>query len=347
MPHGHARALACAAWIAAFAAVAVVPRAAADEVRLLNGDRISGKVQSKSGERVVVRTQSAGEVSVRWRDVASIATDAPVDLMLRERKERLRGKLVPGDERTVLVENESGARRTLAMDEVDFINPKRHESGDGATYTGRVAFSAAESSGNVDSKRLYSDAQLAARALEYGWGLTAKVERRDELGLGANTAWLLGGNYDRFLGPTQFAYVRGSVERDRAKDIDQRSTFGVGYGVHLFDTPAAKLTVRAGVDQVVVDRFAAASERYPALGWGIKATFVPWSARVEIFHEQDGFLNLEDTGTVILRSRTGVRVPLVARLNATAQVNVDWERTPAPERVPTDRTLLLGVDYTF
>jgi len=345
MHHGHARALACAAWIAAFAVV--VPRAAADEVRLLNGDRISGKVQAKSGERVVVRTDYAGEISVRWSDVASITTDAPVDLMLRDDRERLRGRLVPGEGRTILVENESGAQRTLAMDEIDFINPKRHESGDGATYTGRVAFSAAESSGNVDSKRLYGDAQLGARALEYGWGLSAKVERRDELGLGANTAWLFGGNYDRFLGPTQFAYVRGSTERDRAKDIDQRSTFGVGYGVHLFDTPAAKLTLRAGVDQVVVDRFVAANERYPALGWGIKATFVPWSARVELFHEQDGFLNLEDTGTVILRSRTGVRVPLVARLNATAQVNVDWERTPAPGRVPTDRTLLLGVDYTF
>ena len=41
------------------------------------------------------------------------------------------------------------------------------------------------------------------------------------------------------------------------------------------------------------------------------------------------------------------RVPLVERLNATAQLNVDWERRPSPGRVSTDSTLLLGVDYFF
>jgi putative salt-induced outer membrane protein YdiY len=157
----------------------------------------------------------------------------------------------------------------------------------------------------------------------------------------------LGANYDRFLQQTRFAYVRGSIEHDRAKDVDQRSTAGLGYGFQALDTPSAQLTLRGGLDYVVLDRFTGPGEQYPALGWGIKGTYAPWGPRLELFHEQEGFWNLEDADTVILRSKTGLRVPLAGRFNATAQLNVDWERSPAPGRVPADRTLLLGLDYAF
>jgi hypothetical protein len=105
--------------------------------------------------------------------------------------------------------------------------------------------------------------------------------------------------------------------------------------------------VRGGLDYVAVERLFGPKERYPAFGWGVKASYSPWGPRLELFHEQEGFWNLEHTDVVILRSKTGVRLPLVDRLNATAQLNVDWERRPAPGRVPTDSTLLLGVDYSF
>lgn len=316
----------------------------ADEIRLANGDRITGTVVAKTGEHLVVSTGYAGRISVQWAQVASVQTDAPVEVL--RGKQPLRGRLVREDD-GVALEDATGARHPIELEEIAFINPQPHESGSGTTYSGRVAFSASQASGNADSERLYVDGQLTARALEYGFGLTAKAERRSDTEVGTHTAALLGANYDRFVDTDEFAYARGSLERDRAKDIEQRTTVGVGYGLHLVDRPGAKLTVRGGVDHVQVDRFVAAAERYPALGWGVEATYSPWGGPLELFHSQDGFMNLEDTGNVLVRSRTGVRVPLVERLSATAQLNIDWERRPPPGRVPTDRTLLLGVDYAF
>lgn len=318
--------------------------ALADEVRLLNGDRITGTVVAKTGEHLVVSTQYAGRISVQWSQVASVRTDAPVEVLRGQ--QILRGRLVREDDGLAL-EDAAGALHPLALDEIAFINPQPHESGKGTTYSGRVAFSASQASGNADSERLYMDGQLAARALAYGYGLTAKAERRSDAEVGTHTAALLGANYDRFLDGDAFAYLRGSLERDRAKDIEDRTTVGVGYGLHLVDTPGARLTVRAGVDHVQVNRFVASNERYPALGWGVEATYTVGNGSVELFHSQDGFMNLEDTGNVLVRSRTGVRVPLVERLSATAQLNIDWERRPPPGRVPTDRMLLFGVDYAF
>lgn len=48
-----------------------------------------------------------------------------------------------------------------------------------------------------------------------------------------------------------------------------------------------------------------------------------------------------------LRSRTGVRVPIASGINASVQVNLDWEREPAPGRKSTDTTLLIGLGYEW
>lgn len=89
----------------------------------------------------------------------------------------------------------------------------------------------------------------------------------------------------------------------------------------------------------MVERLVAPDEGYPAFGWGVKAAYPPW------FHEHEGFWNLEDTAAVLIRSKTGLRMPLLQRISASVQLNVDWERRPAPGRHSSDTTLLFGVNY--
>jgi hypothetical protein len=291
--------------------------ALADEVRLANGDRITGEVKARSGDRLVVQTEYAGELSIRLSEVHSIS--------LLDRQGRL---------------------HEIAPHEVAGLDPKPYKSHGGVAYAARALVSAAYSRGNVDSDQVHVEGDFTARAREYRYNLTGRADRRSAA-VEENTAWLAGASYDRFLDERQFAYVRGSLEHDRAKDVDQRLAAGVGYGLQLLETPAANVSVRGGLDYVAVERLAGPQERYPALGWGVKASYAPWGPRLELFHEQEGFWNLEDTDVVILRSKTGLRLPLIERLNATAQLNLDWEREPVPGRVSTDSTLLLGVDYAF
>ncbi|HEX6266151.1 MAG TPA: DUF481 domain-containing protein [Burkholderiales bacterium] len=292
--------------------------ALADEIRLANGDRITGEVKARAGDRLVVQTEYAGEISVRLSDVQSIA-----------------------------IVDTHGELHELGPLEVATLDPRPYKSTSEVAYSGRALLSAAYARGNADSDHVHLEADFTARAKQYRYNLSGRLDRRSEPLAEANTAWLAGANYDRFLDPGRFAYVRGSLEHDRAKDLDYRAAAGFGYGLQLLEDAAANVSVRGGLDYVTVERFLGAREEYPAFGWGVKATFAPWGPRLQLFHEQDGFWNLEDTAVVTLRSKTGVRLPLVERLNATAQLNVDWERRPAPGRDSTDSTLLLGMDYTF
>lgn len=292
--------------------------ALADEIRLSNGDRITGEVKSRAGERLVVETGYAGEISVRLSDVHSVS-----------------------------IVDSAGALHEIGPLEVATLDPRPYKSRRDIVYAGRGLLSAAYARGNADSDHVHLDADFTARAQEYRYSFTGRIERRSEPPAETNTAWLAGANYDRFLDTRQFAYLRVSLEHDRAKDLDYRAAAGAGYGLQLLEDAAANLSVRAGLDYVSVERYLGLPEEYPALGWGIKATFAPWGAKLQLFHEQEGFWNLEDSDGVVVRSKSGVRLPLVERLNATAQLNVDWERRPAPGRQSTDSTLLLGVDYAF
>jgi hypothetical protein len=325
---------------AALLLLAFAWRAAADEVVMRNGDRIQGEIVSLAGGKLVLRTDYAGEIALRWEEVTSISTGKPIEILRQGSRAPLHGTLQPLYGGRVLLVAPDGTAHEVALGEIAHLNPKPWESGIGAAYAGRITLSAAYTRGNTEDARFNGDAEFTARARDYRYALSGKADRHDDPEIGANTAWLAGANYDRFLQPERFLYTRGSLEHDRAKDVAQRATVGAGYGAELAKGRAT-LTLRGGLDYVAVDRYVAENERYPALGWGVKAGYAPW------FHEHEGFWNLEDTGAVLIRSKTGLRLPLLKGLGASAQLNLDWEREPAPERKSTDSTLLFGLDYAW
>jgi hypothetical protein len=314
--------------------------AAADEVVLRNGDRLRGEVLSMAEGRLLLRTGYAGEIALRWEEVAALSTTRALGVMRRGARAPLHGTLQPLYDGRVLLIAADGAAHELALDEIAYLNPRPWESGVGAAYAGRITLSAAYTRGNTEDERFNGVGEFTARARGYRYALSAKADRHDDPEIGTNTAWLANANFDRFVRPERFAYARGSLEHDPAKDVAQRATAGAGYGAEL-ETGRASLTLRGGLDYVLVDRYAAGNERYPALGWGVKAEYAPW------FHEHEGFWNLKDSAAVLVRSKTGLRLPLLKGLGASAQLNLDWERKPAPGRKSTDSTLLVGVDYAW
>ena len=315
--------------LACLLACAALRGAHADVILMRNGDRISGEALAMAGGKLGVRTAYAGEITLEGREVAAIESDRPLAVMLQ------------GEDAPVLRRLQAG----MDLARIAYLNPKPHESGTGTTYTGRAALSASYASGNAASRRLYGDAELTARAAGYRYQLGGKVERRSEPGAQPASAWRATGSHDRFLSTARFLYVRGALEHDRAKDLALRSAAGAGMGAELVQSERAGVSLRAGLDYVSEQREAGEDRDYPALGWGLRATYAPWPA-LELFHEHDGLRNLREGG-VVVHSKTGLRVPFTAALSATAQMNLDWESRPAPGRESTDSTLLLGVNYAW
>lgn len=59
---------------------------AADEVIFLNGDRLTGKVVSAAGGKLVIKTDAAGEVTIDLAKVKTFSTDAPVQVKVGDKR---------------------------------------------------------------------------------------------------------------------------------------------------------------------------------------------------------------------------------------------------------------------
>jgi putative salt-induced outer membrane protein YdiY len=250
----------------------------------------------------------------------------------------------------VMREGEEGlgrARGPIPLAGLRYVNPPPELSGVGTAYQGRFTLSSAWVRGNSESSTSLVEAAVEARALRYRWEAGLAAKQAEEAGVETASSWLARANYDRFIAPKRFLYGRGSVERDRFSGMDLRTTIGAGYGFQLREDETTRLALRGGIEAVVAEPVDGPRDEHPAFGWGVQFSRKVLDLRAEVFHEQEGYWSLEDTGDVTLRTRTGLRVPLVEGLNATAQLNVDWEKQPEPGREATDATMLLGVGYDW
>ncbi len=367
----------CLAPLAA-ALLLLAPAAWADSITLHNGDRLTGRVLHMSPSTLTFETTWAGELRIPRYEIRAIETDKPVGV-LRERSNRTESMTLgpaPAGQVTLSPEATSpapvidgdgsvqagapvqaadagriaapaSAAVTVPLARVRYLNPRPEESGEGVSHEGRVTLAGTFVRGNSTGDRAYAEGDFEARALDWRYALNAKLnrERGDEATTASN--WLVGGNFDRFIDERRFGYLRGSLERDRFRDIATRATAGAGLGVQLVETARAKLSLRGGLDAIDVRRIAGPDESWPALGWGANLGYRLDTWPAELFHDQQGFLNLDDPSQVTLRSRSGLRVPFASGLTASLQFNFDWDSQPAPGRRSGDSTWLVGLGYAW
>ena len=84
----------------------------ADQIVLKNGDRLTGSVEKSDGKAVVIKTDYAGELTVKFEAIQSITSTPSGDLTVS-----LGGKTVTGG--SVTTEGEKvvvGEQRTLSTD---------------------------------------------------------------------------------------------------------------------------------------------------------------------------------------------------------------------------------------
>lgn len=314
---------------AAAAALLAAAPVLADEVRLHNGDRLTGKVIRLTADKLTLETKYAGKVEIQRGEIAAIDAETEVQAMMKGEAE-----VRP-------------VRGPVPLAAVAFLNPSPEQSGIGVAYKGRFTLSSAHVRGNSSSSTTVAEAVVEARAKRYRWELQGSAAQASESGKETASSWLAQGTYDRFVAAKRFFYGRTSVERDRFAGVDLRATLGGGYGVQFRETDRTRLSLRGGLEYVSLDPVTGPDDRYPAFGWGLRYAHKVFDRRAEVFHEQDGYWNLERTRDVTLRSRTGLRIPLIEGLTASAQLNVDWENEPEPGRDATDSTLLLGLGYAW
>jgi putative salt-induced outer membrane protein YdiY len=316
--------------------------AQADVIQMKNGDRITGRVKNRTEGKLVIGTPYAGDIRVDISEVASVEFDAPVPVFIEQQGVREVSRLEAEPD---LAE---GAREDVeSLGRVLHVKPTPGQAGTGIDYSGNAKLSATYTRGNARSDLLYGDAELRGRSVQRRFAVAGQTTRGMTGDLETANNWQLRGNHDWLVDAKTFFYARGTAERDPFRDLRSRLTAGGGIGRTIVEDADGTFTVQGGIDYVTVDRFAGPNEGYPAVGWGLRYRQWFLDRRMQAFHEQDGFGGLGAGASTLVRTRTGLRVPVKNGLNLSAQVNLDWDSDPAPGRTSTDTIYLLGLGYAW
>jgi len=282
----------------------------ADQVTLANGDRITGSVLHSDTKTLVMKTDTAGEVTLKWDSIAAISAPGPLYVGLGD------GQMIVGSVETtngkfnvttktagvVATSKESiqyirnGEEQAKAQAEIDhFRNPRLVDLWVGNFDLG---FAASRGNANTATLTMATNAQRATTRDKIAVYYTSIFSSSDfSGGTTQTTANSKRGGVAYNLNLNKKAFVFGSVdlESDQFQDLDLRFVPAGGAGYHAIATMPTQFDLRVG---------AAANREFFSTGLNrtsaellLGDNFVhKFSATTHVEQKLDFFTNLSDTG---------------------------------------------------
>jgi putative salt-induced outer membrane protein YdiY len=320
------------------ALLAIASPALADEVLLTNGDRITGTVSSLAGNTLILTTPH-GQLKIAWATVAGLViTDPILVTVVGQPAAEVRIRPADGPGRVLL--DPGGA---VALAQIAILARRQPPM----TIAGGANAGFLQSGGNTDVNSLRLDGDVAIRRNANRYTASAAVNHAENLGTETARNWNTAVNYDRFLTTRLFLNGNAIFTNDRFRDLDLRTALGAGVGYQVLSTPRTNLTANAGLGWVNENFEAGVDDSYTAARESAALTYVIVTDRMQFFHQHDGYFGVTGEDNLFVRTKNGVRLGLFGGLVTTLAHELDYDKSPAPGRKNTDRTLALTFGYRF
>lgn len=296
----------------------------ADEVQVKSVDRYTGTLVKLDAGTLVFKT-AFGELKIPWSEVTGLTVDD-----------------------AIVVQTADGQSTTMKGGAVDIgsvtaiSRPEPPIMWSGAANAGFLA-----TGGNTDINSLRLDGELVARTRANRLTFNALVNRAEDAGRTTARNWTFSARYDRFISPRLYINGSGIFTNDEFRDLDLRTALGAALGYQVFDLPLVKLSAEGGLGWVDENFAALPDDSYTALRESASLDVFVVADRVVLFHRHDGYYGVTGDDNLFIKMQNGVRLGLVGGLVTTAQLDIDYDRSPAPGRRQTDRTFALTFGYRF
>ncbi|MCK5486366.1 MAG: DUF481 domain-containing protein, partial [Desulfobacterales bacterium] len=180
----------------------------ADEIRLKNGDLITGIVKRMEDKVLFFQTPYAGEMSIKWDEITAVTTDSPIEMVLDDDTSFL-GSMEPAPEGQIELQlaDETVERLAIDLSEVKAINPTPPEHG--LEIKARLNIGVNIKTGNTDTEEYDVDGKVSLRSEKNRFIFYGEYELDKTDGDKTSESSIGFGKYDRFL--TKKFYIYGST----------------------------------------------------------------------------------------------------------------------------------------
>jgi putative salt-induced outer membrane protein len=337
--------------------------ASADQVTLKNGDRLTGTIVKSDGKTLLLKTDSAGDITVKWDAVSAIVSSQPLSVQLNN------GQVVSGNVTTedgkFEVATRDRGRIAAPRDTVVAIRNAEEQSDYDRLQHPRITDLW---SGLLDTGLSETRGNSALLAFSLA-GKAARATTRNKLSLYSNIVYATdnttlpgrttansiqgGARFDYNLKPRLFVFAIADFAYDEFQHLDLRSVLGGGLGFHVIKTENTTFDVFAGGDYdrekfspnpplvlANTTRNVAEIDAGEELSWKL-------NNRVSLNERFSVFPNLSDLGQYRFQFDATAATKLKSWLSWQITVSDRYLSNPLPGLKSNDELLSTGLRLTF
>lgn len=229
----------------------------ADQVTLKNGDRLTGTVVKSDGKTLVIHTDAAGDVELKFDAIQDIKTDANLHVSLKGGKTAV-GPVTTTDDKIEIATKNSGTVEAPKGDVTLIRNDAEQTAYDKSLHPGlthgwnggaNVGFSVAR--GNSETENLALAFNAVHPTLNDKITLYAtSINTTNNLASPSTVANLNTGGfrYDRNITPKLFWFGAGDFMSNALQFLDLRQVYTGGLGFHAINNDRTILDFLGGVN---------------------------------------------------------------------------------------------------
>ncbi len=231
----------------------IVGAAQADDVVLKNGNRLTGTIVKLADNKLVLKTDFADTVNIKWDAVASFTAEKP--LILQTPAGKLEARELTRKDGDLIVATAAGPTQLAASQLVSLRSQEEQGTYERSLHpglrqgwAGGANVGLALARGNSSTINLSTGMDLARSTLNdkislYATSVYAKDDVKDTITANAIQGGL---RYDRNLTKRVFAYGSGDFETNDLQKLDLRSILSGGLGWHAINTAKTTLNLLGG-----------------------------------------------------------------------------------------------------
>jgi putative salt-induced outer membrane protein YdiY len=329
----------------------------ADELVMINGDRITGKVLSRKGDKLKVKTSYAGVIAVEWKSIQSVHTDTPMTLQIAHDRVLQSHSLIKKDvDNLLLADTTTEEEILLEQEELTAINPQPWILGRGGRFTGNINIAAKVERGNNVKNEVDVDAELEYRRKHHRGKSSFSFENDEKYAKVTKHKWRIDAGYDYFQ-PKSWSEQSEALkwyygitffgESDEFADLTLRAGLGPHSGRQFFEGYEKNLKLEIAFLRIREEFQDDYSTGYWAPSWQIDFDTFLFAEILQFYHRQIGYWGVDNDNKLIWNSWTGFRVPLWGGFIATTELEYEYDSAPAGGAEKEDTTYRLKLGYSW
>ena len=339
--------------------VVLAPMVFADQITLKNGDRITGTIINSDAKTLVIKTDYADVVTIKWDFVQQIDAIQPLYVGTKG-GQVIVGPVTTTDSKLAVATKESGSVEVAKADVTSLRNADEEKKTEAALdrlqhphlgdlWGGTFDTGVGVVRGNSDSTNFTFglNAVRAATRDKILLYTNSAFSRSAVNGVTSTTAQSIAGGvrYDLNLSAKSFGFGTVDLFNDRFQDLDLRTVIGAGGGIHAVNNKRTTFDVLFGgtFDREFFTTFNRSSAEV-LLGENLTRKFLASSAFTEsVFF----YPNMSSTGDYRSTISLGLVTKLTRLLSWQTSFNDYYLSDPPPGKKSNDLLFTTGLRLTF